>query len=85
MNMFGVPKYTVNSTVGCHPMELLRLLLTVKFGTPKFGTPNDKIFNRGNHSIARWFSNFQNECYTHLVRFKVDLQSAFRAWLDAFS
>jgi hypothetical protein len=46
---------------------------------------NDKIFNRGNHSIDRWFSNSQNQCYMHLVRFKVDLRLAFRAWLDAFS
>jgi hypothetical protein len=46
---------------------------------------NDKIFNRGNHSIARWFSNFQNQCYKHLVRFKADLRSTFRPWLDAFS
>jgi hypothetical protein len=34
---------------------------------------NDKIFNKGNHSIDKWFSNFQNQCHRHLVRFKVDL------------
>jgi hypothetical protein len=46
---------------------------------------NDKIFNRDNHLVTRWPSNFKNQCFVHLDRFKVDLQSTFCAWLDAFS
>ena len=46
---------------------------------------NDKIFNRGNPSINRWFCNFKSQCLLQSIRFKADLRSAFCYWLDAFS
>jgi hypothetical protein len=38
---------------------------------------SNKIFDRGPPSINLWFSNFLSHCNAHLVKFKIDLCSAF--------
>jgi hypothetical protein len=46
---------------------------------------NDRVFNRRDHSLDIWFANFRFQCIAQSIRFKVDLRSAFCAWLDAIS
>ena len=46
---------------------------------------NDKVFHNINPSFVRWSTNFKSQAYSHSVRFKDDLLSAFCFWLDAFS
>jgi hypothetical protein len=46
---------------------------------------NDRVFNRRDHSLDIWFANLKFQCIAQSIRFKVDLRSAFCAWLDAIS
>jgi hypothetical protein len=46
---------------------------------------NDKVFGRREPNQVRWLCNFKSQCLLQSVRFKVDLRSTFRFWLDAFS